>query len=138
MYCPMRIRAALIVALALSVLLSGCLGGKMSAEELEAFMTTGPAGGFTEPRYTDFECRAGSDVDSAWDYVCTFYQPEIAQHRKIGWNVSSDHPHERNWDGRHRPAAPGSSWVLGRPRLRTEPPAAEKGHLSPSLRWTHG
>jgi hypothetical protein len=88
----MKHRAACLVALALAFLLGGCLDGKMSAEELEAFMTSGPAGAFPEPRYTDFECRAGSEFGSDWDYVCTFYQPEIAKHRKLGWNVASDHP----------------------------------------------
>jgi hypothetical protein len=72
------------------VLLGGCgFGGKMSADDVEEFLTSGKAF-LPERGYTRPVCVDGSEDGSGWDYVCTYTIDTQPWH--LGVNVSGDHP----------------------------------------------
>jgi hypothetical protein len=77
-----------------AVLLGGCaLGGQMSADELEEFLTSGQAF-LPERGYTAPVCVDGSEDGSGWDHVCTYTIDGQPWH--FGVNVSGDHPSDQS------------------------------------------
>jgi hypothetical protein len=83
-----------VLVVSSAFLLSGCaIGGQMSADELEEFLTSGQA--FQPERgYTAPVCVDGSDEASDWDYVCTYTIDGQPWH--FGVNVSGDHPSDQS------------------------------------------